>query len=100
MTAIELRDIRRVYNVTTGTLRRHAKDVVALDGLSLAVPEGELFGLLGPNGAGKTTTISILTTLLIPTSGTATVLGLDVVREAKQNRKRMGSVMGGECALH
>src|SRR5438132_2896632 len=50
MNAIELRDIRRVYNVTTGTLRRHAKAVVALDGLSLDVPEGELFGLLGPNG--------------------------------------------------
>ena len=72
MNAIELHDIHRTFRTTTGTIRRHRKDVVALDGLSLAVPAGELFGLLGPNGAGKTTTIKILTTLLIPTTGTAT----------------------------
>ena len=100
MNAIELHDIHRTFQTTTGTLRRHRKDVVALDGLSLAVPEGELFGLLGPNGAGKTTTIKILTTLLIPTSGRATVLGQDVVREAKQIRKRIGFVFGGERGLY
>ena len=100
MNAIELQDIRRIYNTTTGTIRRHRKDVVALDGLSLSVPEGELFGVLGPNGAGKTTTIKILTTLLIPTSGTAAVLGLDVVRDAKQIRKRIGFVFGGERGLY
>jgi ABC-2 type transport system ATP-binding protein len=98
--AIELHDIHRTFQTTTGTLRRHRKDVVALDGLSLAVPEGELFGLLGPNGAGKTTTIKILTTLLIPTSGRATVFGQDVVREAKQIRKRIGFVFGGERGLY
>jgi ABC-2 type transport system ATP-binding protein len=98
--AIELQDIHRTFQTTTGTLRRHRKDVVALDGLSLAVPEGELFGLLGPNGAGKTTTIKILTTLLIPTSGRATVLGRDVVREAQQIRKRIGFVFGGERGLY
>ena len=100
MNAIELHDIHRTFQTTTGTLRRHRKDVVALDGLSLAIPEGELFGLLGPNGAGKTTTIKILTTLLIPTSGRATVLGQDVVREAKQIRKRIGFVFGGERGLY
>jgi ABC-2 type transport system ATP-binding protein len=98
--AIELLDIRRTFHVTTGTIRRRRKDVVALDGLSLQVPSGELFGLLGPNGAGKTTTIKILTTLLIPTSGTATVLGLDVVRDAKEIRKRIGFVFGGERGLY
>jgi ABC-2 type transport system ATP-binding protein len=98
--AIELRDIHRTFQTTTGTIRRRRKDVVALDGLSLAVPEGELFGLLGPNGAGKTTTIKILTTLLIPTSGTATVLGHDVVRETKQIRRRIGFVFGGERGLY
>jgi ABC-2 type transport system ATP-binding protein len=98
--AIELQDIHRTFQTTTGTIRRHRKDVVALDGLSLAVPEGELFGLLGPNGAGKTTTIKILTTLLIPTSGTATVLGHDVVRQTKQIRKRIGFVFGGERGLY
>ena len=100
MNAIELHEIHRTFRTTTGTLRRHRKDVVALDGLSLAVPEGELFGLLGPNGAGKTTTIKILTTLLIPTSGTATIHGHDVVREAKHIRKRIGFVFGGERGLY
>ena len=100
MDAIALRDIHRTFRTTTGTIRRRRKDVVALDGLSLAVPEGELFGLLGPNGAGKTTTIKILTTLLIPTSGTATVLGLDIVRDAKAIRKRIGFVFGGEKGLY
>ena len=100
MNAIELHDIHRTFQTTTGTIRRHRKDVVALDGLSLTVPEGELFGLLGPNGAGKTTTIKILTTLLIPTSGTATVLGQDAVRDAKQIRKRIGFVFGGERGLY
>ena len=94
MNAIQLHDIHRIFRTTTGTIRRHRKDVVALDGLSLEVPEGELFGLLGPNGAGKTTTIKILTTLLIPTSGTGMVLGFDVVREAKHIRKRIGFVFG------
>ena len=100
MSAIELRDVRRVFHTTTGTLRRKAKEVVALDGLSLEVAEGELFGLLGPNGAGKTTTIKILTTLLIPTSGTASVVGLDVVRDAAEVRRRIGFVFGGERGLY
>src|SRR5205809_828746 len=98
--AIELRDVRRLFRTTTGTLRRHAKEIVALDGLSLEVGEGELFGILGPNGAGKTTTIKVLTTLLIPTSGTATVMGLDVVRDAKEVRRRIGFVFGGERGLY
>ena len=100
MSAIELRDVRRVFHTTTGTLRRKAKEVVALDGLSLEVAEGELFGLLGPNGAGKTTTIKILTTLLIPTSGTASVVGLDVVHDAGEVRRRIGFVFGGERGLY
>jgi ABC-2 type transport system ATP-binding protein len=98
--AIELRDVRRLFRTTTGTLRRHTKEIVALDGLSLDVDEGELFGVLGPNGAGKTTTIKVLTTLLIPTSGTATVMGLDVVRDAKEVRRRIGFVFGGERGLY
>ena len=65
-------------------------DVVALDGLDLTVPEGTILGLLGPNGAGKTTAVSILTTLLQPDSGTATVAGADVVASPGQVRKRIG----------
>ena len=98
--AIELHDVRRVFRTSTGTLRRHTKEVLALDGLSLEVAEGELFGILGPNGAGKTTTIKVLTTLLIPTSGSASVLGLDVVRDAKEVRRKIGFVFGGERGLY
>ena len=57
-------------------------------GISFAVEPGELFGLLGPNGAGKTTTIKMLITLLIPTGGSARVLGLDVVRDAHDQARK------------
>ncbi|HEU4642745.1 MAG TPA: ATP-binding cassette domain-containing protein [Gemmatimonadaceae bacterium] len=66
--------------------------VVALQGLDLAVHDGEFFGLLGPNGAGKTTTIGILTTRVRPTSGSAVVAGADVVRDAVGVRRRIGVV--------
>ncbi|HEX2513953.1 MAG TPA: ATP-binding cassette domain-containing protein, partial [Chloroflexota bacterium] len=72
------------------TYRAKAGPVRALDGLDLAVPEGSVLGLLGPNGAGKTTTVRILTTLLRPDSGRATVAGLDVVRQAQQVRSLIG----------
>ena len=87
--AIDARGLRRVY-------RAKPRDVTALDGVDLRVPPGELFGLLGPNGAGKTTLIKILTTLLLPTSGTARVFGFDVSTEAKRIRRIMNMVAGGE----
>ncbi|MEM3513055.1 MAG: ABC transporter ATP-binding protein [Thermoplasmata archaeon] len=65
----------------------YEKRIRALDGISLEIDEGEIFGLIGPNGAGKTTTIRILATLLVPTSGKASIYGLDVTREQKQIRK-------------
>lgn len=65
-------------------------DVVALDGLDLVVPEGQVLGLLGPNGAGKTTTVRILTTLLKPDAGEATVAGFDVVRQPDRVRRVIG----------
>ena len=73
-------------------------DFVALDGVSLDVSPGELFGLLGPNGAGKTTLIKILTTLLSPTSGMAQVDGLDVITQANQIRPLINMVSGGESS--
>ncbi|MGA1429260.1 MAG: ATP-binding cassette domain-containing protein, partial [Vulcanococcus sp.] len=68
------------------------KAVEALQGLTLQVPQGSLFGLLGPNGAGKTTTLRILATLLAPCSGTVRVAGLDALREPRQVRERLGYV--------
>jgi ABC-2 type transport system ATP-binding protein len=70
--------------------------IVALDGVDLTVEPGELFGLLGPNGAGKTTLIKILTTLLLPTEGTARVFGFDVARQTAEIRRIMNIVSGGE----
>ncbi len=72
-----------------GLAKRYG-DVVALDGLDLSVPEGTILGLLGPNGAGKTTAISILTTLLEPDEGTATVAGADVISAPGEVRKKIG----------
>jgi ABC-2 type transport system ATP-binding protein len=87
--AIDVQGIRRVYKVKP-------KPVVALESINLAVEPGEFFGLLGPNGAGKTTLIKILTTLLLPSDGTARIFGFDVERQTKQIRRIMNMVAGGE----
>lgn len=100
MGVIEAEGLRRVYRTYTGTVRRRSLDVEAVKGVSFEVREGELFGLLGPNGAGKTTTIKMLITLLIPTSGTARVLGFDVVKDAQKVRERIGYVFGGDRGLY
>src|SRR5256885_13944366 len=100
MAAIEAANLRRTYKTHTGTVRRRAKEIEAVRGISFAVEPGELFGLLGPNGAGKTTTIKMLITLLIPTGGSARVLGLDVVRDAHEVRKRIGYVFGGDRGVY
>jgi ABC-2 type transport system ATP-binding protein len=97
---IEVRDLRRSYRSRTGIRRTSVRDVEAVRGINFAVEKGELFGLLGPNGAGKTTTIKILITLLLPTSGTAVVLGHDVVRETRAVRRRVGYVFGGDRGLY
>jgi ABC-2 type transport system ATP-binding protein len=100
MAVVEAQDLYRTYRTSTGTLRRKWKDVEAVRGVSFAIEQGELFGLLGPNGAGKTTTIKMLITLLIPTKGTASVLGYDVVKDAREVRKRIGYVFGGERGVY
>jgi ABC-2 type transport system ATP-binding protein len=68
------------------------KELTAVDGISFEIEDGEIFGLLGPNGAGKTTTISMLSTMLRPTSGTATVNGFDVIKQEDDVRKSIGIV--------
>ena len=71
-------------------LVKHYGEVVALDGLDLAVEEGTILGMLGPNGAGKTTAVSILTTLLQPDAGSARVAGIDVLAQPGKARKLIG----------
>ncbi|MEX2255120.1 MAG: ABC transporter ATP-binding protein [Acidimicrobiia bacterium] len=100
MNVVEAADLHRTYRTTTGVLRRRTADVEAVRGVSFAIREGELFGLLGPNGAGKTTTIKMLITLLIPSSGSARVLGRDVVKDAQWVRERIGYVFGGDRGLY
>jgi ABC-2 type transport system ATP-binding protein len=87
--AIEARGLRRVYNVKP-------TPVVALEHVDLDVAPGEFFGLLGPNGAGKTTLIKILTTLLLPSEGSARIFGFDVAKDEKRIRRIMNMVAGGE----
>jgi ABC-2 type transport system ATP-binding protein len=89
------------YGVETRNLVRTFKAgkdelVKALDGVSITIEEGEIFGLLGPNGAGKTTLIKILSTLLLPTSGEAYVGGFDVAKESNKVRRIISLVSGGE----
>ena len=73
----------------TGLVKRY-KNVVALNGVDLAVPRGTVLGLLGPNGAGKTTMVRVLTTLLRPDEGHARVAGVDVVHQARAVRRKIG----------
>jgi len=81
--------------------KRQPKEMfVAVDGVSLQIERGEIFGLLGPNGAGKSTTIRMLCTLLEPSSGTARVHGYDVVRQANQVRQSLGTVLAGERSIY
>ena len=87
MPLIELNDVSKVYRAP----KTESGEVRALDHLSLSVNEGTVKGLLGPNGAGKTTVVKILTTLIKPTHGTATIDGLDVVSNSQKIRSIIGT---------
>ena len=100
MRVVEANDLRRSYTTRTGILKRDKKHVDAVKGVSFGIEKGELFGLLGPNGAGKTTTIKMLITLLLPTGGSASVLGHDVVDNPREVRRHIGYVFGGDRGLY
>ncbi len=89
--SIEVSDLARKF-------KTKSSPVVALDGVSLNVREGEIFGVLGPNGAGKTTMIRILSTLLLPSAGSAKVMGFDVEHEPEKVRRVINMASGAEKA--
>ncbi len=98
--AIETFDLCRTFKLKKSKNKKgignKGEKLIALDNANIKIHQGELFGLLGPNGAGKTTLIKILSTLLLPTSGTAFVDGIDVVRYPERVRRRINMVSGGE----
>jgi ABC-2 type transport system ATP-binding protein len=97
--AVEVDGLRREFRAGKG-LKKRGGPIVALDGVTLDIADGELLGLLGPNGAGKTTLVKILSTVLLPTAGTARVLGHDVIQETAAVRPLIGIVLGGERGLY
>jgi ABC-2 type transport system ATP-binding protein len=105
--AVETRDLVKIFERGRRTiwqrLRREpdTRDRFrAVDGIDLVVEPGEIFGLLGPNGAGKTTTMKMLATLLIPTSGTIRVLGIDPLKRPRDVRAQLGAMLSGERSLY
>lgn len=97
MSVIETKDLTREFK-RKGS--HHSDVIVALAGADLSVERATVHGLLGPNGAGKTTLVKILSTVLLPTAGSARVLGWDVVADAARVRGRIGLVFGGDRGLY
>lgn len=81
-------------------LTKKFKEVHAVDHVSFTVEEGEILGLLGENGAGKTTTLRLISTMLKPTEGTASIGGYDIVKEPNRVREKIGILFGGETGLY
>ncbi len=99
---IKVRDLTKVYQSKerSGLLRSRVKNVDALKGITLDILPGEVFGLLGPNGAGKTTLIKCLTTLLLPTRGTAWINGYQLERDENAIRASIGCMLMGDRGLY
>ena len=98
---IEVEDLRRTFVVRTksGTLRRGRQEILAVAGLSFAIEPGEMVGYIGPNGAGKSTSIKMLTGILVPTSGSVQVAGMDPSRRRTDLARRIGVVFGQRSGL-
>jgi ABC-2 type transport system ATP-binding protein len=98
--AISSNQLKKTFKTRQGFWKRTTRVTEAVQEVTFEVSKGELFGLLGPNGAGKTTTVKMLSTLLLPTSGTITILGLDILRDTMEVRKRIGFTFGGARGLY
>ena len=105
--AVETKDLVKVFERGRRTIWQRARREPdrrerfrAVDGIDLTVQSGEIFGLLGPNGAGKTTTMKMLATLLLPTSGSIRVLGIDPLARPREVRARLGAMLSGERSLY
>jgi ABC-2 type transport system ATP-binding protein len=93
-------NLSRDYHTSVGVIKRQKRTIHALKNVSLQVQPGEIYGLVGPNGAGKTTLIKVLTTLLLPTTGRAEVLGFDVAKQPRHIRPLVNFILGGERGLY
>jgi len=98
--AIVVQSLHKEFTTRVGFWSGKKKTTVAVDIVSFIVRKGELFGLLGPNGTGKTTTVKTLATILLPTSGSISVMGFDVVKETQKVRECIGFTFGGARGLY
>ena len=98
--AIATNRLQKTFKTRQGFWKRTTRITEAVKEVTFEVERGELFGLLGPNGAGKTTTVKMLSTLLLPTSGEITILGLDVLQRTREVRKLIGFTFGGARGLY
>jgi ABC-2 type transport system ATP-binding protein len=88
--AVDVQRLQKIFQSIQGFWRQKKHPVVAVEDIAFTIGKGKLFGMVGPNGAGKTTTVKMLSTLLLPTSGTATIFGLDILKDTNEIRSRIG----------
>ncbi|MEM0440882.1 MAG: ABC transporter ATP-binding protein [Candidatus Caldarchaeum sp.] len=100
MYSVVCENLKKQYVTKKGFVGGKKQVINAVDGVSLRIEEGKIFGLVGPNGAGKTTTIKILSTLLIPDSGRVWINGFDVVKEANKVRQMIGLVLSPDKGFY
>ncbi|MGE5776839.1 MAG: ABC transporter ATP-binding protein, partial [Chloroflexota bacterium] len=97
---VHVEHLHKIFYSVRGYWRQEKHPVEAVKDISFSICKGELFGMVGPNGAGKTTTVKMLATLLLPTSGKATIFGHDVVKDTYKIRSRIGFTFGGNKGLY
>jgi len=98
--AVQIENLSRSYVIGKSLFNKSSEIINAVNKVSFSVKKGEAIGLLGPNGAGKTTLIKMLTTVLIPTGGRASIMNMDIVKDAKKIREKINVVYGGDKGLY